>query len=635
MQNSVAPACSGIPAVFVPAVFVTLLVVSFSLLPVHFARAQDSPEDDRLTILITASRLAETVDETLAPVTVITRKEIEEKQATTVEEVLRSVPGVTLSNSGGVGQQTSLFLRGTESNHVLVLIDGIKVGNATSGSTPFEGLPLDQIEKIEVVRGPRSSLYGSEAIGGVIQIFTRKHYGEPRPTFTLGIGSHNARKINLGVSGGGGGGWYHFGLSHNETDGFDACRGRTSPFAGCGLSQDGLQKDSDGYENNSFSMRSGVSLSDAFSIEGNILNSENQTEFDGSYQNESETVTQLASIKAILQTSGRWRSSLLLGQSKDKADNFLDGAPASRFDTTRDQITWQNNFRLNENSRLVAGVDYLDDKVASTTDYEVDTRDNVGAFVSLRIINANDVELSLRNDDNEQFGDKTTGSIGWGRDFDNGDRITASYGTAFTVPTFNDLYDPWTGNPDLKPESAQSFDLGFSQRNNNSRLTINFYRTTIDDMLVLDENYRPLNINKAEITGVELASHASVDAWDLAASVTHQNPKDAGGSDTDGNLLPRRAKTILNLDAARQVGKYRLGAALFVTGQSYDDAANTRRIPGYSTLNLRGQARLHKNWLFTLALNNVTDQEYETVSYYNQDGFNIMATLRYVPATGR
>ena len=280
-------------------------------------------------------------------------------------------------------------------------------------------------------------------------------------------------------------------------------------------------------------------------------------------------------------------------------------------------------------------MDYLDDKVDSSTNYEVDARDNVGAFVSLRIINANDVELSLRNDDNQQFSDKTTGSIGWGRDFGKGDRVTASYGTAFSVPTFNDLYFPGFSNPNLKPESAQSFDLGLSRRGENGRLTINFYRTTIDDMIGLDENFRPSNINKAEITGLELAGHASVDAWDLAASFTHQNPKDIGGGDNDGNLLQRRAKTILNLDAARQVGKYRLGAALFVKGQSYDDAANTRRIPGYSTLNLRGQARLHKNWLFTLALNNVTDQEYETVSYYNQDGFNIMATLRYVPATGR
>ena len=189
MQNSVAPACSGVPAVFVSAVFATLLVVSFSLLPVHLARAQDSPEDDRLTILITASRLAETVDETLAPVTVITRKEIEEKQATTVEEVLRAVPGITFGNNGGVGKLTSLFLRGTNSNHVLVLIDGVKVGNATSGTTPFQHLPLDQIEKIEVVRGPRSSLYGSEAIGGVIQIFTRKGNEKTRPRLSLSAGS--------------------------------------------------------------------------------------------------------------------------------------------------------------------------------------------------------------------------------------------------------------------------------------------------------------------------------------------------------------------------------------------------------------------------------------------------------------
>ena len=630
MQNSVTPACSGVPAVFVSAVFATLLVVSFSLLPVHLARAQDSPEDDRLTILITASRLAETVDETLAPVTVITRKEIEEKQATTVEEVLRSVPGVTLSNNGGVGKVTTLFLRGANSNHVLVLLDGVKIGSATSGLTPFQDLPLDQIEKIEVVRGPRSSLYGSEAIGGVIQIFTRTKRTGVHPHQSLGLGSHNTKKIDAGISGGGQNAWYGWNASHVSTDGFDTCRGASG---GCFVDE----PDDDGYENYSFSLRGGVSLSDAFSIEGNFLNSDNQTEFDGFSQNESETVTQLASVKAIWQASGRWRSSLLLGQSKDNADNFKDGVPFSTFDTTRDQIAWQNNLRLNENSRMVAGVDYLDDKVDST-DYDADKRDNTGVFALFRTsVNANDMELSLRNDDNEQFGVHGTGSVGWGRNFGKDNRITASYGTAFKAPTFNDLYG-FGGDPNLEPESSRSFDLGFSHRVDNGGWAVNLFHTKIDDLIV----YRARtdngmydganeNLEQARIIGVEFSRDAKLGEWKAAATLTRQNAEETKGDNQDEPLL-KRPQQKLDLDFSRRFGTHHFGLNIFAQSRSYDFGGVD--LPGFAVVNLRGKTRVHRNFSLDLKVNNLFDKVYETAYFYPQDGINFMLTLHYAPVAG-
>ena len=641
MQKPGLPALSGIIVVFV-----LVVLVVFTTATATIARAQESAsaEDERLTILITASRFAETVDEALAPVTVITRREIEEKQAETVEEVLRAVPGVVFGNSGGVGKQTSLFLRGAESNHVLVLIDGVKVGNATAGTTPFEHLPIDQIEKIEVVRGPRSSLYGSEAIGGVIQIFTRKGGGKARPRFSISAGSHNTRKGDIGISGGARGlsdgtktAWYNLGASRHSTDGYSACLGSTSPFAGCFVSEDALEKDDDGYENQSVSLRGGVALSEALDIEGNFLNSDNETEFDGGFQNETETTTRLISATATLQVNARWRSSLLVGESKDATDNFKDGNYASTFDTTREQINWQNDFRLSANNRLVAGVDYRDDEVESTTDYAVDSRDNTGVFALLRAErNANDFELALRNDDDEQFGNHLTGSAAWGRNFNNGKRMVFSYGTAFSAPTFNDLYWPNSGNPNLKPENSKSLDLGFSQTGRHAKLAVNLFRTSIDDLIVYSYNAASpgdstnINLDKATITGMEISGNARRRAWDFGVGITFQSAKDSGGGANDGKRLARRPRQVMTLDIARRFGKHRIGAGLFARGKAFDDAANARAIAGFTVLNLRFDARLHKHWRLLFKVNNATDKQHEIVDYYPQDGRNFLATLRYI-----
>ena len=628
MKKSVWPARSG--------VFIAVFLVGlFSLLAGGGALAQEPTEGERLTILITASRFAETVDETLAPVTLITREDIEQKQASTVAEVLRTVPGLTLANTGGVGQQTSLFLRGTNSKHVLVLIDGVKVGNATSGSTPFEHLPLDQVEKIEVVRGPRSSLYGSEAIGGVIQIFTRKGRGS-RAQFSVGVGSHNTRKTNFGVSHGEHDAWFNIGVSTENTDGYDACRD-SSCKPGTEQYVDDSGNDDDGYKNLSTSLRGGAALSDAVSIEGNFLESESETEFDG-FPNESETVTRVAGVKLTFNDNETRSSSLTLARSQDQSDSFKDGTYSSTFDTTRDQISWQGDVRVNDRNRLIVGVDYLNDKIdggngggeydVGGNDYDVDSRDNVGVFALWRTqVRANDWEWSLRKDDNEQFGAHNTGSLAWGRDFDEGARITVSYGTAFAAPSFNDLYYPETtysrGNPALEPEQSKSVNLGFSQTRNNGRVAVNFYQTRIDDLIAGFDP--PKNIDKAKITGIEISGDLRAGGWDFAASVTMQKSINA---DTKKDLV-RRPRRKMDLDVSHRFGKYRIGANLYSQSGSKDvsDANND----GFATLNLRAAARWHKNWDAEIKINNVTDTDFETAAFYPQDGRNLITTLRYVP----
>lgn len=628
MQKPILPTRAGVVVVFV------VVATLFSLLPFDGAHAQDraDEEDDLITILITASRFAETADEALAPVTVITREDIEQTQAATVEEVLRTVPGVVLTNNGGVGKNTALFLRGTDPDHVLVLVDGVKVGSATSGVTPFQHLPLDQIEKIEVVRGPRSSLYGSEAIGGVIQIFTRKGARNARPRASLGGGSHNTYYGDIGVSGGAQNAWYSLSASAYSTDGFNACRGPGGCFT--------VEPDDDGYENQSLSLRGGVSLSDALQVEGNFFNAESETEFDGRSQNESESTVRVASVKADWQIDPGWRSSLQVGESKDESDNFKDGAYSSAFNTTREQVGWQNNFRLNNGARIVAGVDYQEDRVDSSTRYAVDSRDNTGVFALFRtgLGGGGDFEAALRNDDNQQFGNHATGSVAWGRDF-GGARITASYGTAFKAPTFNQLYWPaggcCAGNPNLKPEESRSFDFGVSKIRGNLSVSVNVFRTQVDNLIDLTDDFSTnLNLDKAEITGLEIAAATMPGAWgdwDVSASVTVQEPKDAAGGANHGKQLRRRPKLLMNWDIARRIGRHHIGAALFARSKAYDDAANTRPTSGFAVVNLRGEVALHKNWRLLLKVNNALDKEYETVLNYPQDGRNLMATLRWTP----
>ena len=602
------------------------LIAGFSGLSLVLSTQVSLAADDPLTIVVTASRGAETADETLAPVTVITREEIERTAAVSVPEALSTVPGIQISNNGGAGQVTSLFLRGTESDHTLVLIDGVKVGSATLGTTPFQDLPLNQVEKIEVVRGPRSSLYGSEAIGGVIQIFTRKGGQGRKTNFSVSGGSNNTGDINLGLSGGSTDRWYSVNASSFTTDGFDACRG--SLEAGCFT----IEPDDDGYENTSVSIRAGSQLTEALNLEGSILNTDGEAEFDGAFQNETETRTQIGHVKAELQATDIWQTSLLVGQAKDESDNFLNGVFASKFDTTREQVSWQNDILVN-GGRLVAGVDYIDDEVESDSDFAVTNRDNTGAFLSYNTsVEGHDISASLRNDDNEQFGSETTGGIAYGKEVGSQTKMTLGYGTAFRAPTFNELYFPGFGNPDLKAETSSSVDFGVSGRAANASWRINLFNTEIEDLIGFDPiTFLPVNVNEAEITGIEFSGQLSAAGWVIGGNLTLQDPEDTGGGANNGNQLPRRAKENLHLSVDRGFGAWSAGASLLYKGDSYDDPANTIEIDAFTLVDLRVKYIFHKNWLFEIAVKNVFDEEYETAAFYNQDGINALATLRYRP----
>ena len=662
MQKSIRPVRSGAVVVF-PVVFLVVSALFFPLFarPAFAQAATEETDDDRLTILITASRFAETADETLAPVTVITRKDIEEKQATTLEEALRTVPGITLGNSGGVGKLTSVFLRGTESNHVLVLVDGVKTGSVHSGAFKFENFPVDQIERIEVVRGPRSSLYGSEAIGGVIQIFTRKgQSGKARPQVSVGVGTHDTKIFDGSVSGGDTDGWFSIGASVHETAGYDACTyGGVGNFAGCGVDA----PDDDGYENASIALRGGAALNDAVAIEGGFFRAEAENEFDDFSGTRVEDREQIASAKLTVQANEQWQSSLSLGASDETSQNFNGKVRGSFFDSKRQQASWKNDFDIDATNRLVVGLDYIEDK-GRENNYNRE-RGNIGIFGLWRTqVDDSDFELAVRNDDDDQFGAHGTGSVAWGRNIGNGNRLVASAATAFKAPTFNELYDPdptnptcmdrFVGNPGLEPEESKNIGVGFKHENEQLSFEVNLYRTEIKNLitsrpdtnrtlmcpshtdpsvLVASPVWQSINVDKVKILGIELSAATRMGGLDWAANFGIQDAEEASG-ERKGDALGRRPKMKLDLDVSRRSGRWSLGGNIFAQSETEVDYVGSPESPlaGFGILNLRVQYQMHRDWSAGLKINNVLDKEHETAGLYPQDGINFMATLRYAPA---
>ena len=582
------------------------------------------------TMIVTATRTAQTADQTLASVTVITRDDIERQQAQSIQDILRGVSGVSSANNGGPGKATSVFLRGTESDHVLVLIDGVKVGSATLGSTAFEHIPIDQIERIEIVRGPRSSLYGSEAIGGVIQIFTRKGGGALKPFFSVGGGSDSTYNTSFGLSGGGDHGWFNLSANGVDTEGFNSCTGKPFPGgSGCFT----IEPDKDGYREASGSLRAGYRFENGLEVDVRALRAVGEIKFDGDFINESETVQQVLGGTLRYSPIDPWQITLVGGRGQDEIDSFKDGVFKTEFNTKRDTVSLQNDFSLADDHLLTLGADYQNDRVSGTESYAVTSRDNAGVFAQYQgVFFAHDLQLSVRRDDNEQFGGHTTGGVAWGYALSKDFRLTASYGTAFKAPTFNELYFPGFGNANLDPEESRSVELGLNGNAEWGRWSLNAYETHIDDLIAFDASiFAPANIDQARIRGLEAALATQIEDWDLNMNVTLLDPENRSSGAQRGNVLPRRAEQSFRFDMDRRFGSYAVGATVLAEGRRYDDLGNTRKLGSYATIDVRVEYAFDEDWRLQAQLDNLFDKDYETAAFFNQPGRQLFITLRYQP----
>ncbi|MET0280102.1 MAG: TonB-dependent receptor [Steroidobacteraceae bacterium] len=607
-----------------PAAFTGLVVLS-ACLPLAAA--------DLSEVVVTANRLPQSQDATLASTTVITRADIIARQARSIEDLLQGVDGFAISNSGGPGKLTSFFVRGADADQLLVLVDGVRIGSATAGTPALQNIPVELIERIEIVRGPRSSLYGSEAIGGVLQIFTRRGAGAFRPEVSVSGGSFDTRQAYAALGGGSERAWVQGQLGWQETDGINACRGSSSEFAGCFTEE----PDRDAYRYRSATLRAGGQLTAATAVEASLLRAASRVEYDGSFANRSRLLQQVAGATLDQQLGERaGKLTLRLGRAWDRSHDYVDDSFQSEFETRRDSASAQWDINAARGQLVSLGVDYLNDHVDSSTAYDVSSRDNTGVFGQyVGEFGAWRGEGSLRNDDNEQFGSHTTGSAALGYTINPALQLLAQYGTGFRAPTFNELYfpaDPFFGpssNPDLDPERSRSLELALRGTLQAVRWRVSLYQTRIRDLISLDSNFLPANIDAARIRGVEASTNVPWQQWRFDAGVTWQDPESRTAGADFGNRLARRPKLAGHLDVERRVAALTLGARWVTEGDRYDNAAGTRHVGGYGLLDLRAEASVGKDWRVQLRAANLLDKGYETVSFYNQPGRAVYLTLRY------
>ena len=585
-------------------------------------RAADPPDQ----VVVTATRSQQNLDDTLATVTLIDRDAIERLQPRSVEDLLRGIEGLSIANTGGPGKATSLFVRGTESDHVLVLIDGVKVGSATVGTMAIENVPIEQIDRIEFVRGPRSSLYGSEAIGGVLQLFTRRGGGALTTSANATGGSFGTREIDAAIRGGGERAWFNARYGYQQIDGFNACTGSSTLFAGCFTEE----PDKDRYQYRSGALRAGYRLTDGSEVEASWLRAESAVDFDGSFTNQTRIVQQVAGLRGSVNLADHWKLGTSAGRSWDQSDSFLDGAFVGYFDTMRDSASLQLEFDGHRGHRLFGGMDYLRDKVDSDTDYAVQSRSNRGGYLQyIGAVGRLHMEASGRHDDNGQFGSATTGGLALGYRISSALELIAQHGTAFKAPTFNELYFPFFGNPDLTPERSRSSELSARGSLGVARWRVSAYQTQIRDLIGYDANFAPANIDLARIRGLETRIDATVGAWRAGAGLSWLDPTNVSAGPDFGKTLPRRARSSARIDLDRRFASFGIGATLLAEGQRFDDQANTRRLGGYATVDLRADWPLADTWQLQARIANLLDRDYETVSFYEQAGRAAYLTVRF------
>ena len=594
-------------------------------------QAQDTQALDSTTLpemVVTATRSSAPRSQLSAATTVYTRADIERKQVKTFPDLLRGTLGLDMTQNGGDGKTTSVFMRGTNSDHILVLVDGIKVGSTTLGTTPFEFVPIDQIERVEIIRGPQSSLYGSEALGGVIQIFTRKGGESQTPHYNLsaGGGSYDTYRAAGNVNGKWHNGWYSLGASSIGTEGINSRQPIQGPF---GFSQ----PDRDGYQNTALNARAGYRFDNKGEFEASLIRAEGTNQFDANFGGDhSEFMTQTIALAGNMNLAENWHTTLRLGQSRDDSDIFFpDNTLDSRYNATRWNISWLNEIAVSDEHRLILGSDYRLDEVDSTIRYTESTRYDVGIFGEYRgqFFDNQFVNVSVRWDENQQFGDYATGSVGWRANWDYGLSTFANFGNAFKAPSFNDLYYPNYGNPNLQPEESTSVEVGLAGNHGWGQWEVRAYHTNIDNLItpVADKNFNfsAQNVGKSQIDGIEAEIGGQFYGWNGKLNLNLLNPE---VRETD-RRLPRRADKLLSFDVYRAFGPVDVGAYVQAQGYRYDDPQNATKVAGFATVDLRAAYHIDKNWLLSAKLNNLLDKDYQTVNTYNTLGRNFFFTIQY------
>ena len=578
-------------------------------------------------VVVTATRVLQPLTDLVADVTIVDRGQIQRSGAAGLGDVLARLPGIEMARNGGLGGITSVFLRGAETRFTAVFIDGVRVDSQGTGGASWDVIPLSQVDRIEVLRGPAGAVYGSDAIGGVIQIFTRKGEGPPSPYVGLSLGTYGTTKAEAGVSGSQGSWDYSLGLVRQESKGFNVMQSRNS--------------DDDGYTSESLAARVGLELNAAHRLDLSVLSSQLNAQYDsqfGAINVDDRTLKKLqtSALSWRAQWSADYSSTVSVNRSQDRYETL----PSP--DLTVTNMTgylFQNEYRR-QGHVLTWTLERRDNELSNseTTPRDSSHFQNALALGYGLSGSGHSVQLNLRHDIDSVFGPQTTGALGYGYALTPNWRVKAAAGTAFRAPTLYQRFSPY-GAADLLPETGRNLDLGLNYAEGPRAFGLTVYQNNVSNLIQYEGNTGtcpandPLdpfggcyaNTAKARYQGMTLTGRYLIGNVTVSGSLDVQDPRDS----VTGKLLARRAQQHGKLAAETRVRGWAVGAELQASGLRYNNAGNTTELPGYALLGLRAESQVAKNWTLLVRLDNATDAKYELAQGYASAGRSLYAGLTW------
>lgn len=590
------------------------------------ARAQDAPPPALPETVVTATRSAQPLSDLLADMSIVEREAIERSGATGLADLLARLPGVEMARNGGVGAASSVFLRGGEARHAAVYIDGVRVDSQTSGGAQWEQIPLAQIDRIEVLRGPAAAVYGSDAIGGVIQLFTRKGEGPARPHAGLGLGSRGMRKIDAGVSGSAGQDGavdYALSLARERSAGFDVkASGAHNP-------------DRDGHRNDSGSARLGLRIAERQRVDATLLASRLDAGYDeyGYAADRAIDDRSLGRLRtAALNWSAQWSPAYSTRLSLSDTLSRYETAPAPYLSETRLRgYLWRNEYRLGT-QRLSADLERRSDALRNAPIDRSRSQDALALGYGLSS-GPHTVQLNLRRDADSELGGKSTGAAAYGYDFAAHWRATASLATAFRAPTLYQRLSRY-GVASLRPESSRNTEFALRYAQGRSSFSATAYRNRVNDLIAYGaagacaSSYGCFgNTARARYQGLTLAGAYRLAGWQWHGALDWQQPRDL----LTGKQLARRSSRHATLGADTRVADWSLGAEVQASGRRFDDAANTQALGGYALVNLYAGKRLARDYQLLARIDNLAGKDYQLARGYASAGRTVYLSVQWTP----
>ncbi|TPH15727.1 TonB-dependent receptor domain-containing protein [Litorilituus lipolyticus] len=572
-------------------------------------------------IVVTANRSQQDQFLSLSATQVIGQAEIKAIQPQNIAELLSTVAGVTVASLGGAGQSSSIFMRGTNGNHTLVLVDGVRVGSATLGTTSFAAMSVALIDRIEIVKGPRGALWGSDAIGGVIQIFTKKlQSGEG--VISAGLGSHGFWKTEAAVGFGNEDHSLTLTGALEESDGFNA-----TDYPG--------QEDEDGYDRQSFSLNGLSKLTNEYALSLVSRYEQGGSQYDNKYGGADENEHENYSVKV----GGVYESTHLfidtsLSTSQDQGGTFagnISPKVVNEITTKRDQLALLAQYSFSEKTSVIAGFDWYKERVSNSgSEYVKDSRKTNALFVQARHqVESFLLEAAVRNDDIDGLDNEVTYNLSAGYQLNDDWLISLSQSTGFKAPTFNDLYWPGSGNPDLAPEEVESTELLIRNQFALGSVEVSIYDTAIKNLIAWapnDEgNWFPANVDSATAQGIDLTATLATGDFSHQLAAAYVETED----ETTNKQLLRRPKVSATYTLAYQLDALTANVILDYRGESEDNKYSTVTLSSVLLTDLSLSYDITNKLSVTGKINNLFDKDYTVAEHYLTDGVNYQLTATY------